>query len=79
MEYTHNEYGDMLLKLCALLVERMLIHWNSHCIILFDVIQNPNIETDRSSHSKGRGAERLCHLWRHVTDGLYELQAKKLP
>jgi hypothetical protein len=36
--HTHNEYGDLLLSFCALLVEQMLIHLNFQYIILVDVI-----------------------------------------
>jgi hypothetical protein len=39
MGYRHNEYGDLLLNICALLFERMLIRLNFHYIILVDVIQ----------------------------------------
>jgi hypothetical protein len=39
MEYTHNKYGDLISKLGALLAERLLIHLNSHYIILVDVNQ----------------------------------------
>jgi hypothetical protein len=39
MEYTHDEYCDMLLTLGAVIVEPVLLHGNTRYVILVDVIQ----------------------------------------
>jgi hypothetical protein len=48
MEYTHDEYCDMLLTLG---VELVLLHGNTRCVILVDAIQTLMCFDDWSSVS----------------------------